>query len=192
MHKYFIPILFCLLCSGCLDPKVDAKADVKTDVESLVKAEVSAARVELENQIDTKINSHFEASLNNKIDNKMDTKINLLGSDIKQKVADELRAEIQTQIETHTQNTGMFSGGAIYVSAVAIVIILCIFGTFIWLIKSVMKWKKIWHILSTCIEENQSSKEIKQDFNNRVHAAGLKGHVDKNLENRGLKKKIKG
>jgi hypothetical protein len=113
---------------------------------------------------------------------------------MRQKIADDLEAEINSKIETHTQNTGMFSGGAIYVVAVAVAFFAFVFGTFIWLVKSLIEWKQIWHLISASIESNSKDanhaehvKKIKSEFSDSLEKTGLKSVVDKNLIKRGMK-----
>jgi len=189
--KKFI-LIICLLCVGCVDaeikPEIDTKIDTKAEIESLVKAELTGIKAEIKTELKAEINTSLNANLNNK----MDTKLNLLGGDIQGRI-DKLDAKFDTQIETHTQNQGMFSGGGVYVTAVAVALIIGIFGTFIWLMRSLMKWKQIWHIASQTIEhladEERPAEHVKSEFAKRIEAAGLHNIVNANLEKRGLKKK---
>jgi len=186
--KKLIPIFICLLCVGCLDakvdPKINSKIDTKAEIESLVKGELTGIKAKIKNEL----KAEFTTNLNNK----MNTKFNLMGGDIQGKI-DKLNAKFETQIETHTQNQGMFSGGGIYVSAVAITLIVGLFGTIIWITNKAMKWKKIWHIASQTIEhiaeEDKPASHVKKEFARRIEAAGLHHIVNKNLEMRGFKKK---
>ena len=184
-------ILACILCSvfllGCADADINAKTDVKTDIKS---------------EIETFMKVHLESLIKAQID----TKVQGVGVDIKNKLADEIKADIKSELQTdikalisaNTQNVGMFSGGAIYVVILAIVFLALLLGTFIWLIKALMKWKNIWHLLSQSIEEHSKDeihgnhiKKVKSHFSQAIEAAGLKKIVDKNLKKRGLLGTIK-
>ena len=188
MSKLFLALTLCsVLCLGCADAKVDAKADtdintnIKTEIESFLKANLESL---VKAQIDAKIQGvgDIKASLADEIT-----------ADIKTQITQELDTKIQAAVANTTQNTGMFSGGAIYVVTLAVVFLVFLFGTFIWLIKALMKWKNIWHLVSQSIEEHSNDKEhsehvkkIKQHFSKSLDAAGLKNIVDANLKKRGM------
>jgi len=184
--KTLIPLIFCIICIGCVDarvdPNIDTKIDTKAEIESLLKAELTGIKADIKNEL----KAEFTANLNNK----MDTKLNLMGGDIQGRI-DKLNAKFD--IQTSTQNQGMFSGGGVYLTAVAVTLIIGIFGTFIWLMRSLMKWKQIWHIASQTIEhlseEDRPAEHVKSEFAKRIEAAGLHHIVNANLEKRGLKKK---
>lgn len=201
--RFILLALFCLCLSGCLNANLDTKIDtkIKTEVDAKFDTEISGIKAEFKAEIKAEIKTEIKAEikmevtaeiktdLNLSLSNKMDTKLNLLSGDITQK----LQAEFQTQIDTRIQNTGMFSGGGVYVTVVAIVLIVAVFGTFLWLLKKIMQWKQIWHILSALIESNADdgmlAENVKRDFSTLISAAGLSHVIDSNLEKRGLKKK---
>jgi hypothetical protein len=209
--KIIITVTLCLICFGCIDAnldtdvKTDLKADiekaVEANIEKVVDAEMIKVAESMENLVKAEVKTSLQANANintdleAKLSNKMDTKLNVLGGDIKQKVADELKAHFDTKIETHTQNQGMFSGGGIYVTAVAVFLILTVAGTVIYLFKTLMSWKRIWHVTSQCIEEQgenggkEQIEKLKRMISSSLGKAQLKHHVDKNLEKRGLRHK---
>ena len=166
MKKLFL-ILACVLCSGCINAEVDSNVDIKAEVESLVKAELTGVKAEIKTEIKTEIRTEVKA------------KMNILGGDVQGRI-DELNAKFDTSIETHTQNLGMFSGGGIYVTAVAIALIAGVFLTFIWLIKKIMQWKQVWQIASQTIAKMidkemavEGSEVLKTEFTQRIKDAGL-------------------
>lgn len=188
MLKLFLALSLCsVLCLGCADAKVDAKAD--TDINTNIKTEV-------ESFLKANLESLVKAEIDTKVQGVGDIKANLadeITADIKAQITQELDTKIQAAVANTTQNTGMFSGGAIYVVIVVIVFFALLFGTFIWLVKSLMKWKNVWHLLSQSIEEHSDNKEhsehvkkIKQHFSKSLEAAGLKNIVDTNLKKRGM------
>ena len=192
MLKQLTPILLCLCLVGCLDAKIDPK--VNTDIDSKIQAQVeSLLKAKLEVEL-AAVKAEVKTDIEAKFSNDMDTKLNLMGGDIQGKI-DKLNAKFDTQIETHTQNTGMFSGGGIYVMGVAIALIAAVFGTFMWLVKKAAQWKKVWFVLSEVIENHANNggqaESVKRDFAAAIKAAGLHGIVNKNLETRGFKKKNK-
>ena len=137
---------------------------------------------------DANLDSKIEA----KIEAKMENKLNIVGADMRSKIADDLRAEFNTQL--NTQNTGMFSGGAVYVLALGVFIVASIVFTFIWILKQLFKYKNIWHLISESIEEHAEKeestiKDVKQKFDTKLQENGLKEFVCKNLKKRGLNMK---
>jgi len=184
MKKLFF-ILACIFFSGCFKAEVNPEVDIKSEVESLVKGELTGIKAELKAEIKTEIKST--------IDSNIEAKMNVLGGDIQGKI-DNLNAKFDTQIETHTQNQGMFSGGGIYVTAVAIALIAGVFLTFIWLIKKIMQWKQVWQIASQTIsriiedKEFEESEKIKSEFSQRMRDAGLHTVVKSHMRKFGLQK----
>jgi len=176
MKKLFF-ILACILCSGCINAEVNPEVDIKSEVESLVRAELTGIKAEIKSTIDSNV----------------EAKMNILGGDIQGRI-DNLNAKFDTQIETHTQNQGMFSGGGIYVTTVAVALIAGIFLTFIWLIKKIMQWKQVWQIASQTIsriiedKEFEESEQIKSEFSQRMKDAGLHNVVKPHMRKFGLQK----
>jgi len=165
--KKLLLIVVCILCSGCINAEVNPEVDIKSEVESLVKAELTGIKAEIKTEIQTEI----KASLN--------AKMNILGGDIQGRI-DKLDAKFDTSIETHTQNQGMFSGGGVYVTAVAIALIAGVFLTFMWLIKKIMQWKQVWQIAKQTITkmidkemEVEGSEILKTEFTKQMKDAGL-------------------
>jgi len=190
MSKLWIALILCpFLCLGCADADIDAKAD--TDVNTNIKTEVDSF-------LKANLESLVKAQIDAKVQGIGDIKANLadeIKADIKAQITQELETKIQAAVANTTQNTGMFSGGAIYVVILAIVFLVLLFGSFIWLIKSLMKWKNIWHLLSESIEKYSHVKEhechvkkIKSHFAAALKSAGLKNVVDNNLKKRGIVK----
>jgi len=179
MSRLIIPfVLSAFLLAGCADAKIDAKAEIQTQVDLFLKA-------------------HLESLIKAQID----TKVQGVGVDIKNKLAEDIKSELQTEIQSmfaaNTQNVGMFSGGAIYVVIVVIAFFIFLFGTIVWLVKSLMNWKKVWHLLSSSIEANSTDKDhaelvkkIKSQFSSTLEVTGLKQLVDQNLEKRGLRRSL--
>jgi hypothetical protein len=219
MFKQLTLIPFCLILSGCLSPEIKdnnleslVKAQVETEVTGLkadIKSEITGIKASLQSEITTdikatltnEITADVKTTLTNEIktdikshfNNEMKAKMNVLGGDIQGKI-DKLNAKFDTQIETHTQNTGMFSGGGIYVMGVAIALIAAVFGTIIWLLKKLMHWKRIWHVVSEVIENHEEEdKENAAKIKNKIaalsRAAGVHDIIDRNLKSRGFKKK---
>jgi len=178
MNKLGLSFVVCLLIIGCADAKINPTINTK--------AEFAALKAQIRTELKAELTAEFNATFTNK----MNTKLNLLGGDVQQKIADNLRAEFQTQIDT--KNNGMFSGGGIYLTAVAIALIIGIFGTFMWLVKKMMQWKQIWHILSQTIENETKrggqAEHVKQSFSAMIDVAGLKNIIDLDLKTRGLHK----
>lgn len=186
-------ILLCLCLTGCIDPKINTDAKAEANINT--KAEIQ-----------TQVNTFLKAHLESLVKAQVDTKVQGVGVDVKNKLADQLTADITAQLRTEldtkinaliaktTQNTGMFAGGAIYVVVVAITFLVLLFGTFIWIVRRAMKWKKVWHLVSQSIEEHTDDEEhgehvrkIKSHFATALRMAGLKEVVDQNLQQRGLK-----
>jgi len=186
-------LLSASLLSGCM------KANVNTDA----KAEANVdAKAEIQTQVETFLKAHLESLIKAQID----TKVQGVGIDVKNKLADQLTADITAQLKTEldtkmdalyaksTQNTGMFAGGAIYVVIVAVIFLVLLFGSIIYLVRSVLKWKRIWHLISQSIEECSKDDElghihrVKSHFATALQLSGLKGAVDQNLQKRGLRK----
>lgn len=192
MLKILLPLcIFCVALSGCVDPQVDANANADVDANANVDTDINT-------QIETQVESFLKANLESLVKAQVQSQVHVVGADMRQKLADQLRAEFQTQIETHTQNQGMFSGGAIYVVIVVIAFFVLLFGTIIWVINSLFKWKQIWRLLTNSIEEHADNEEhgehvqkIKNHFLSSLEQNGLKSIVDRNLEKRGLKRKWK-
>jgi hypothetical protein len=143
------------------------------------------------------LDAKMEAKLNSKIDSriemKMKNELRIVGADMRNKIAEDLRAEFNTQL--NTQNTGMFSGGAIYVLGLGIFIVASIVYVIIWGLKQLFKYKQIWHLISESIAEHSEEatvKDIKNKFENKLEADQLKDFVSKNLKKRGLNNKSKG
>ena len=170
MKKLFLILVF-ILCSGCMKAEVDSNVDIKAEVESLVKAELTGIKAEIKTEIKTEIRTEVKA------------KMNILGGDVQGRI-DELNAKFDTSIETHTQNLGMFSGGGVYVTAVAIALIAGVFLTFMWLIKKIMQWKQVWQIASQTISKMINSKEfkgsedVKAELSQRMKDAGLSSVIN--------------
>lgn len=184
----YLILLATLCCLGCGDAKLDTRANADVDVNSKIDRLVEAR---LESLIKTEISPKLE----NQIESKINAEIKAVGVDMRQKVADELKAEIQSEIQTNTQNIGMFSGGAIYVVIVIVAFFICLFGTLIWLLYSLFKWKHVWHLISSSIEAYAQDPEyknhinkVKNHFDKSLQTTGLKKTVDKNLKKRGFKK----
>lgn len=186
--RTILPFLMCcVLLSGCFKSDIDAKSNID-------------AKAEIQAQVD----SFLKANLDSLIKAQVDTKVQGVGVDIKNKLADELNAQISQELQTKvdailastTQNSGMFSGGAIYIGIVFIAFFAMLFGTIIILAKKAAKWKKIWTLVSHSIE-HQASKEkhvafisdLKSHIATSLEVSGLKNHVDKNLQKRGLRKR---
>ena len=188
MEKTLLIYLLCgFLCVGCVNTKIDPKVDTNVDTNV---------------DIQTQVESFLNANLDSLIKAQVDTKVQGVGVEVKNKLADQLTADIKHDLKTEiqamfantTQNTGMFSGGAIYLVIVAIVFLLLLFGTIIWITKYALQWKKIWYLLSQCIEEESkehknSIQDLKKHFSTQLQEKGLKNIVDKNLEKRGMRKK---
>jgi len=182
--------LLAFLLLGCADAQLDTK--VNTDVDTNIKAEV-------ESLVKMHLDSLIKAQL--------DTKVQGIGVDIKNKIADEIKADITADItakvtsqisaQLSTQNTGMFSGGAIYVMGLGMFIVASIVFAFVWIVKSLFKYKNLWQIISASIEEHSHKegstiKDLKSSFGSLIQEKGLQKFVDKNLKNRGLNKAPKG
>jgi hypothetical protein len=184
--RKFLPLVFCLfLFCGCLDPNVD------TDAEANINTEIQAS-------VDSFLNAHLESLIKAEVD----TKVQGVGFDIKNKLADEISTQVKQDLQTQihsmftasTQNSGMFSGGAIYVVIVAVAFLILLFGTIIWLATMVMRWKRIWHLVSGSIEHHSNQDQhaeaigkLKSRISTNLDIVGLKYIVDKNLEKRGLR-----
>jgi hypothetical protein len=192
MSRLIIALLLCASLLGCADADVDANA----------QANNNTVKTDIKTEVETFMKAHLESLIKAQID----TKVQGIGVDVSNKVADELKADIKSELETHiqaaiannTQNVGMFSGGAIYVVIVAIVFLAFLFGTIIYLVKSLLKWKKIWHLVSHSIEEHcedddhgEHVTKIKSHFSSALEESGLKQLIDQNLEKRGFRKSLK-
>jgi hypothetical protein len=189
--RNFLPLFFCLvLITGCFKANVDTDANAEANIDA--KAEIQA-------QVESFLNAHLESLVKAEVD----TKVQGVGVDVRAKVADELRAQIthdlQTKIDAflanNTQNTGMFSGGAIYILAAFVSFLILFFGTVIYLTKQAAKWKKIWRLVSNSIEHHANTDEhfefarnLKSHISTSLEISGLKDIVDQNLKKRGLRK----
>lgn len=189
--RTILAILLCVSLAGCMEAKVDTDANAEANINT---------QAEIQTEVETFLKAHLESLVKAQVD----TKLQGIGVDVRNKIADEIEAEIrtdlQTQIDTwlsaNTQNTGMFSGGAIYVVIVAIVFLVFLFGTFIYLLQYALRWKKVWHLISQTIEHHADKEEhsehvneIKSHFSTALELAGLKNIVDRNLEKRGMRKR---
>ena len=166
MKKLFLILVF-ILCSGCINAEVNPEVDIKAEMKNIIKAEMTGIKAKIQTEIKTSLNA----------------KMNILGGDIQGRI-DELNAKFDTSIETHTQNLGMFSGGGVYVTAVAIALIAGVFLTFMWLIKKIMQWKQVWQIASQTISKMINSKEfkgsedVKAELSQRMKDAGLSSVIN--------------
>jgi hypothetical protein len=184
--RTILPLLFCsVLICGCIesqiDTDVDAKAEIKTEVEAYM-------------------NTHLESLIKAEVN----TKVQGVGVDLQGKIADTLKNEIKNELQTDidalisssTQNTGMFSGGAIYILIAFVVFVAFLFGTIIYFVKQAATWKNVWSQVSTVIERHgnhelhkETIKNLKSQISTSLEVSGLKDHVDHNLKKRGLRKK---
>lgn len=141
------------------------------------------------------IDAKAQAEIESKIDKLVEARFKAVGVDMRQKIADDLKAEFHTQL--NTQNTGTFSGGAIYVLAFGVFIVICVVFVVLWLVNAYLKYKKTWHLISESIEhhsnkDNSTVKDVKRSFDLLLNKKGLKSFVLKNLEKRGLNKNFNG
>lgn len=176
-----LPVILCLFLCGCLDAKVDPKLDVKSQIQSEVKANIdSLVKAELNPYVESLVKTQVDSLVKAEIKAEVETNIN-------PKLAD-----FQTQIHSTTQNEGMFSGGAIYVLVFGCFVFLVIAGTVIYLVRLVLRWKRLWNLVSHSIEvqsgKSGNVKDLKEHFGSMLEISGLKGFVDQNLKNRGLNK----
>ena len=171
-------VLIPTLLLGCADAKVDAKADtdINTQVESLLKAHLESL---VKAQVDAKLQGIGD--VNAKLAEEIKT-------ELKAEIKTELETKIQAAVANNTQNTGMFAGGAIYVVILAIVFLVLLFGSFIYVVRSLLRWKKVWHLVSQSIEESSNQEQIKSKFASSLESAGLKSLVDDNLKKRGMRR----
>jgi len=146
--------------------------------------------------VDFDTNVDANAKLEAKLEAKMENKLKIVGADMRSKIAEDIKAEFNTQL--NTQNTGMFSGGAVYVLALAVFIVASIVFVFIWILNQFFKYKNIWHLISESIEQHANNekstiKDVKTSFDSLLgQKKGLKEFVSENLKKRGLNKSSKG
>jgi len=87
----------------------------------------------------------------------------------------------------------MFSGGAIYVVIVVVIFFALFFSTIIYLLKSLLKWKKVWHLVSDSIEihsHDENISKIKTHLSAALEQTGLKQLIDNNLQKRGFRRNL--
>jgi len=203
MYKRIFACLCLLFCVGCLDaqvkPKLDTDVDVKSEikseveahVDSLLKAEINPQIESLvKTQLDSVVKAEVEAAINTQIETTIKPKMNVLGGDIQTKMENQFR-DLNTKIQTSTQNQGMFSGGAVYVLILGCFIVATIAITIIYLVRELLKWKKLWHLVSHSIEvhthkKDADVKQMKEHLGSMLEVSGLKHFVDQNLKKRGL------
>lgn len=178
------PLLFC----GCFSiaPKADAlaKAEIKTEIKAELKSEI---KTELKAEIHTDILTSLEVT-GAKIDSKMTALETTLKTDVTQTI-DQKIAKISGD-----NNVGPFSGGAIYMLAVCVVIIVGLFFFLAYALRQSTQWKTAFRGLSQSVEDLESTdqtnaKVVKRSFVSKMKVFGLKTMVDKELSKLGVLKK---
>jgi len=218
MRKLLVLPVFFILCSGCLDlaPKADKLADVKAQVDTKVEAKMLEMNNKVEasgNRVDAKLIS-MTADL--------DAKVNMTGSDVTAKLIDmnnrmeangnaltaklvDMQLKFQESV-TQTigtingpNNAGMFSGGAAYVTAVCITLILSLIGLAAYLFRQKQTYQKAYHAYSEAFEEQNKVTRVRSTDNPfmtanekleaKLVALGLRNFIVNDLANRGILKR---
>jgi len=155
-------VLLPLCLVGCLDvaPKAGKLADVNAEINGL-KSEVGKL-------------TGVEASLNNKIeakDNQLTAKLLEYQSTLSQQIG-----SVKGQV-----NTGMFSGGAVYVTVVCVTLILCLFGLVAYLLYNRSRWKGAFHALKDTIHEegSESYRGLKNNLEVKLKGKGFGDLIDR-------------
>ena len=162
MRTLYLSALLCITLTGCLDlaPKADKLAEVNAKVTGL---ESKIGKI-----------TGIEASV--------DTKIDAKGNELTAKLLD-LQSNVSQQIGSvkGQVNTGMFSGGAVYVTVVCVTLLLCMFALAAYLFYSYSRWRGAFRALKETVHEDSpnGTRDLRGDLEQKMKGKGFGSFLDK-------------
>lgn len=174
------------------------KSDFKNEMRTMISGEITGIKAQLNSEI-----NGIKAEVKTDLSAYVNTQLSVKGAELNTQMT-AMENKLVTSVEQHIKqsfesfkgemNIGPFSGGAIYVTVVACVLIIGLAIVIVYLSKSVSSWKQVFEDISTVIgdaskkgENREVVEEIKEKFKERLLDTGTKRMVDNNLRLRGLK-----